>query len=101
MHADDEALFPQRRQVGMVDVTLLKLDLTDATFNAPFGGNTEHSGGDEEPAFDEEASRARGIAALVGLAFLVAGTLLVRRVVADDGEEEPAASEPTTVEVET
>lgn len=88
----------------MVDVTLLKVDLSDAAFNAPFGGDTGRSDEEDEPEadFDEEASRARGIAALVGLAFLVAGALLVRRVIADDGDGGDVAPDdgPTTVELE-
>jgi hypothetical protein len=68
-----------------MDVTILKVDVDGTTFNAPFGGNVERdeTGEEIETGFDEEASRARGIAALVGLAFLLAGALVVRRVLAD------------------
>jgi len=86
----------------MADVTLLKVDLTDATFNAPFGGATERADdAEDDDGFEEEASRARGAAALVGLAFLVAGALLVKRVLADDrGGDIPSEPDAAAVDIE-
>lgn len=68
----------------MADITLLKLNLEGATFNAPGAGtDAATSEPSAEPSTEDDGSRSpgRGVAlgALVGLGFLIAVALVAKR----------------------
>lgn len=75
----------------MVDVTFLELHLDDSnlTANAPYSDRKKRiTSSDDAPAEGGRASKGSAVAALIGLVFLVAVTVVVKRkFLGGDGDE--------------
>ncbi len=87
--------------IGMVDITVFRMEIDDSTFNAPFGGRARSDGAPTET--ESSGPSMKLIAGLGGvlLLTLLALIVLLKRTFGGDGDEDEDDDEDAELVIDT